>query len=76
MPLRQVNITNATAPASSSGNQPPSCSFTELAAKKMQSMPKKKPFTARTRIGEKPHRIATSAASMVVIAINSDTAMP
>ena len=32
--------------------------------------------TAITRSGEKPHWIATSAASRVVIAINSDTAMP
>ena len=37
-PLRQVSITKAMMAASSSGNQPPSNSLTELAAKKMQSI--------------------------------------
>ena len=51
-PLRQVSIRNAMTAASSSGNQPPSSSLIELAAKKMQSITKKKPFTAITMIGE------------------------
>ena len=38
--------------ASSSGNQPPSNSLIEFAAKKMQSMTKKKPLTAITMTGE------------------------
>ena len=38
--------------ASSSGNQPPSRSLVALAAKKTQSMTKKKPFTAITTTGE------------------------
>ena len=50
-PLRQVSIRNATTAASTSGNQPPSNSLSEFAAKKMQSMMKKKPFTAITTIG-------------------------
>ena len=65
-----------TAVASSSGNQPPSNSLVEFAAKKMQSMARKKPFTAMTTSGGYPHWIATSAASNVVMAISSATAMP
>ena len=45
-PPRQVSIRNAIEAASSSGNQPPSSSLVELAAKKMQSMTRKKPLTA------------------------------
>ena len=47
-PLRQVSIRNAMTTASSSGNQPPSRNLVEFAAKKMQSITKKKPLTGIT----------------------------
>ena len=51
LPVIQVSIRKATAKASSSGNQPPSNSFTLLAAKKIRSMTRKKPLTANTATG-------------------------
>ena len=76
MPRRQVSIRKATSSASSSGNQPPSKSFTALAEKNTRSITKNTPFTAMTAAGGKPHWIATSAASTVVMAIRAETAMP
>ena len=75
-PRRQVSMTTVRTSASSSGYQPPSCSFGRFAAKKVRSISRKKPLTATTRSGLKPHFNAISAASPVVIAISNETAMP
>src|SRR5262245_37098160 len=67
---------NAITPAISSGNQPPSNSFSELAEKNTRSITRNRPLTANTSGKLKPHWIATSAARNVVIAISNDTAIP
>ena len=76
VPWSQVSIVTATMAVSTSGYQPPSNTFTLLAARNTRSISRNTPLTAKTSSGLKPQRRAMRAASNVVIAISSETAMP
>src|SRR5690606_18399335 len=69
----RLNITAAT----TSGSQPPCSSLVEAAAKNAESIVSSSTLSTTTTHGGQPHRFqAHSEASIVVISMSSDTAMP
>jgi hypothetical protein len=74
--VQVVMSVNIAAPMSS-GNQPPSSTFTALAAKKTRSTTKKKPVAARhSDSGSRQPQRTTKKVMTVVIVMSMVTAMP